>query len=373
MIVERNSNASLLRIDLRGSEAEMGAQHGRILARLGGYQEALDFYPRLPQRLIGSGLPPLIRGPWAERLIALAVRPFVDALQRHRPEEFQARTDAFAQGLGLSPKQGRYVIVMDVFQNIIGLLGKVGYLRAGWPAITATGCCSSMVVWDSASTDGRLRHARNFDFPGIGVWDVNTAVVFCHPDDGLKYGFITTRGADVVGASCFNEAGITLSAHTCFHRQISFSGLSLTDLGHRIIRKAETLRDVFQLASENKVASSWALCVSSAAEREAMVMEIHGGGVSIVRPQPNTSYLPCTNRYRDQTLRGGEVTLSPAFVAQSDARYKRLCARADELVGEGGFTSHALESLLGDIVDADSGCVSAAVMSCLSPSLCRVS
>ena len=42
---------------------------------------------------------------------------------------------------------------------------------------------------------GTLKHARNFDFPGIGVWDQAPEVVLCDPDEGVRYGFVTSRGA----------------------------------------------------------------------------------------------------------------------------------------------------------------------------------
>ena len=80
--------------------------------------------------------------------------------------------------------------------------------------------CSSLAVWGDATVDGELRHARNFDFPGATMWDTAPAVVFCEPTDGLRYGFVTTRGVDAPGITCFNEAGLTLTVHTRFHRDV---------------------------------------------------------------------------------------------------------------------------------------------------------
>ena len=34
-------------IQLKGTQAEMGAQHGRALRELGGWEGAVDFYPRM--------------------------------------------------------------------------------------------------------------------------------------------------------------------------------------------------------------------------------------------------------------------------------------------------------------------------------------
>ena len=77
-----------------------------------------------------------------------------------------------------------------------------------------------------------MLHARNFDFPGVGLWDSGPVVVFCTPEKGLRYGFITTRGADAVGVSAFNEAGLTLTMHTRFHSEVVLKGTGVLDLGH---------------------------------------------------------------------------------------------------------------------------------------------
>ena len=56
-----------------------------------------------------------------------------------------------------------------------------------------------MIAWGDATVDGELLFARNFDFPGVGVWDAAPAFVACAPDGGQRYGFFTTRGARHAG------------------------------------------------------------------------------------------------------------------------------------------------------------------------------
>jgi hypothetical protein len=55
MIPERLIANPLLEIRLKGTQAQMGAQYGEILAAQGGYEELLDFYPRMAESLIGFG------------------------------------------------------------------------------------------------------------------------------------------------------------------------------------------------------------------------------------------------------------------------------------------------------------------------------
>ncbi len=206
---------------------------------------------------------------------------------------------------------------------------------------------ASLAVWGEASSDGALRHARNFDFPGAGVWDHAPCVVFCDPDEGLRYGFVSTRGADVPGITAFNEAGLTLTVHTRFHRDIRFDGPAVFDLGHDIARRASSLGEAVSIARRLGSASTWGILVSSAREKSAVLIETTAKRVAVVEPEPGAAHLSCTNRYLAPELKHGEVSTSEAFVADANARRKRL----EEAVLEAGagLDAEALEALLGDL------------------------
>jgi hypothetical protein len=328
----------------------MGRQHGELLRTVGGYESAVDFYTHLPERLI------LGASPSRETLASRVARPVKEALlrrmQRSRPAPYLARSRAFFEALGITPDHARYLMVMDVFQNVVGLAGRfaVGPFRRV-AAAAAVPACSTLAVWGDASDGGTLRHARNFDFPGIGVWDQAPAVVLCDPDDGIRYGFVTTRGADTPGITAFNEAGIVVTAHTRFHRDIAFSGAAIVDLGHEIVRRADTLEAAVAIAAERPIASTWGLAVSSASQSRAIVIETNARGVSIVQPQQGDSYLTCANRYRNPRNLGGEVSATTAWAVHSDAREARLAGLAQRAMGLGGLSSADLERALDDHVD----------------------
>src|SRR5271154_877286 len=84
--------------------------------------------------------------------------------------------------------------------------------------------CSTAIAWGDATIDGELVFGRNFDFPGIGVWDAAPAFVVCAPDAGQHYGFFTTRGADTPVVTVVNEAGLVFAPHTRWHRGVTFGG-----------------------------------------------------------------------------------------------------------------------------------------------------
>jgi len=336
----------LLVVRLRGTQEEMGAQHGEIVRRAGGFEGALEFYPTLPQKMLSLGHGALdevvhrLGLPITERLLT--------KLENARPPAYLRRSRALLTAVGASQADTRFLLIMDFLQNVIGTLGR---FRLGPFAHSVTAhvppACSTLMVWDDASADGQLRHARNFDLPGIGIWDRTPAVVFCDPKEGLRYGFVTTRGADVP-ASAFNEAGISVTAHTRLHRDVDFGGAVITDICHDIVRRAATIAEAISVVRERQAASTWGLAVSSAGERKAVVIETSGRLTAVVEPGEGADYLTAANAYRSPELQEGELKISSCWPLHSDNREQRFADLVEEGRTKGGLTGDDLEVVLGD-------------------------
>lgn len=340
----------LLVLRLRGSQREMGRQFGELCAAAGGHEPAMGLYagpPTMAARVLAAGFPYRTRAA-AERAADVALgaqRRRLDARRRRQFPEFAARTEAAFGPLGMDRRHSSAVFVMDVLQNAVGMVSRTGMFdHTSVPAVPA---CSSLAVWGSATVDGELRHARNFDFPGAAIWDLAPTVVFCEPTDGLRYLFVTTRGVDAPGITCCNEAGLTVTVHTRFHRDVNYRAPSVIDLGHEIIRTSATIDDAVATAQRLGAASTWGLLVSSAAERSAVVVEMTGAGVAVTAPADDAEHLSCTNHYLDADLRDGEVTTSHAFAVDSASRQAQLEAFVDKHAG--GIDTASLEELLGDL------------------------
>lgn len=340
----------LLVMHLRGTQAEMGHQHGSLLGAHGGHEDVLAYYPRMPQVLMGpshGGPPALIARP----LLGLLLR----RLERDRPRDLRDRSRAFFDALGLPRAHARNLFVMDLLQNVVGTAGRWANLGPSrrLMAGAAVPACSSVAVWGRASEGATLRHARNFDFPGAGLWERWPAVVFCTPEQGLRYGFVTTRGADTPGVTGFNEAGLTVTAHTRFHRDVRWSGAGIVDLTHDIVRRAETLDDALKIARERPASSTWGIIVSSARERSAVVLEVTASAVEPVRPLAGEDFLLQTNRYACAALTRDEVAPSVGHLANSDGRARVMRDHVEGGLGRGGLDVAALQALLGAHDDPD--------------------
>lgn len=346
--LDRRPSRPLWVARVSGDQVTMGRQHAALLREAGGWENLVDYYSRMPELVIG--------GPRdGDRVPArvLALRPLVAlasrALEGRRPKDFRARSRAFFRELGLPPETSRFMGCMDVMQNVINLAGRFGHGPSQAICARAVPACTSLAVWGEGSASGELLHARNFDFPGVGLWERNPAVVFCEPSDGLRYGFVATRGADVPVVTVFNEAGLCLTSHTRFHRDFHmFSGAGVVDLVHEIVANARTLADAARIARRRQVSSTWGLLVSSREEGRAVALEVTGRGVEVVEAAAGESFLAVANRYAS-TMRSGQVSPSAGFLQNSDGRY----ANARAWGARGGLGVGDLQDMLASFEDPD--------------------
>ncbi len=341
---------------LAGTQAEMGAQHGRLVAREAA--ALFGFYKTMPERTLAGDMTGAA-GAVGKVMVRALVTAWQHRLVRDRPVELAERTRAFAEAVKkLVPEASvrdslLAFATMDSLQNCVSLAarGKVGPFAGTLPRaiVGAVPACTSAMAWGHASHDGELMFGRNFDFPGVGVWDAAPAFIVCAPSGGMHYGFFATRGADTPVVTVVNEAGLVLAPHTRWHRDTTFGGAMIVDVVHEIARRAETLEDAIRIAKERPISSSWGIAIGSARERSGLVLEIAGRQVEVVRPVPGASFLTCANSYRTPALQEREIAATQAWSIHSDRRERRLRTLIEQR-GE-PLTPEALARFLGDRQD----------------------
>ena len=352
MTPERIIANPLLEIRLKGTQAEMGAQYGEILAAERGYEALLDFYPRMAESLLVSGMPRRLRNGPVRRVAAQLMDWAVNSMSKGRLPQFTERAHAIARAAKLSPEMVRHMLVMDVFQNSIGVLGKLGALNVtGKPLVHALGACTSAVAFGPLSADGELMHARNFDFPGVGVWDKSPTIVYCTPEHGIPYGYIGARGADVPGITAFNAEGLTVTFHTRFHRDVDFSATGVIDLGHEIVSNSRTIEDAINIVSRHKVASTWGIMVTSAKEKNAAVIETTAKKMRVTWAKNGRHGQ--TNHYLHSDMVPGEIATSNGWTSYTVDRLRLLEKFFSEAENRGGATLTDMQNLLGADFEVD--------------------
>lgn len=345
----------LLLARLSGTQEEMGRQHGQLVA--GDAVALARFYRTMPERTLAGDLDGA-----AGALARVAVRALADAWQARlaadRPAELAARSRAFAEAAtGRAPRDLLHTLAtMDALQNCVALaargrLGPFAAPFAGRARVAARPACSTVIAWGQATRDGELLFARNFDFPGVGVWDAAPAFVVNVPRAGQRYAFFARRGADTAVVTVVNEAGLVLAPHTRWHADVRFGGAMIVDLVHDLARRAESLQDAIRIARERPISSSWGIAIGSARERSAIVLEVAGARLEVVRPAGGASSLVCANRYRSPALQAGEIAASAAWALHSERRERRLRALVE--AAPHPLTPEQLVGFLGDRRDVD--------------------
>ena len=350
---------------LAGTQTEMGAQHGALVAA--DAVRLIEFYRTMPERTLAGDMGGL--GRRAVRAIATAWQA---RLVKQRPPELAARSRAFADavqsalpGTTLPSDAMLNIATMDALQNCVALVAraKLGPFAEASPFAklgarfgrrtvrAAIPACSTAIAWGDATHDGELMFGRNFDFPGVGVWDAAPAFITCAPTGGQRYGFFATRGADAPVVTVVNEAGLVFAPHTRWHRGVTFGGAMIVDVVHELARRAETLDDAIRIARERPISSSWGIAIGSARERSACVLEIAGPALEVVRPAPGATFLVCANRYRSAGLQAGQLAGSDAWALHSERRERRLRALVAERTAP--LTPEQIARFLGDRHDVD--------------------
>ncbi|WP_241555997.1 C45 family peptidase [Leptospira yasudae] len=348
-------------VHLKGTQEEMGRQFGEIMKNIGEFEPIFDFYPVMARNLLLGSLPRDKRNFPAKGFLSMYLKFSQNQMRKRRPEEFSKRTIAALQAAGKTAKIEKDLFTMDAFQNSVGLLGAIQMLPelahfGGFGKSQLVPACTSAAVWGSHSKDGMLYHARNFDFPGVDVWDLRPVVVFCTPTNGLRYGYVTCRGADAPGITAFNEAGLTLSFHTRFHKKIGSKGLGVIDFGHKIISEAHNIDEAVEIARKHKINSTWGAIVTSFRDKgsKAAVIETNFGDMDVTYSQAGSESFVNTNHYLSPRLQNGEILASPVFYNHTLGRYKRahqiLAASRSK-----GTSVKDLQNLLNDTVDPSSG------------------
>ena len=133
-----------------------------------------------------------------------------------------------------------------------------------------------------------------------------------------------------------NEAGLTLGAHTRFHRSTRYDGAYVLDLCHEIVRRASSLDEAIAIAKERPVAANWGPCVSSAADGRAISIETTADGVRVLEGGDHDTV---TNLHLHPDHQGSQVWPFPAWSAHADGRRQRL-----ESIAQRGLEGAGAES-----------------------------
>jgi tetratricopeptide (TPR) repeat protein len=339
--------AGLHVLRVAGSPYEMGRQHGALLK---------DEIPNGPLYYWRTYLEKILKNARLGRL-APPVRKVINGTVGRRVAR---ALPPFAKETLRGLADGADVPYEDVLEGatmpdtLLWVVARLMNLRQIDPAVRhrlelSLGCTSAM-AWGAATADGKLLHARNLDYHGVGTWPQNQAIIFHVPDEGMRFVSVAAAGIPLGGATAMNEAGLSLVVHQhMFSNGARLGGTTIGTVGDIVMRKAENLDDAERILREYDPIGCWTYLISDGNTGEVLCFEENPDHQVAIRTRPGDTTFGYTNIYLDPQLGATERNLYPSYWRHNQGRYENVQARLKERHG-----SHDPTSMAGIL--ADTGC-----------------
>jgi hypothetical protein len=333
-------------VRLAGDPFEMGWQHGALLKDAIA-RGPIPAFSKYVSRMVELSAP----GPASPLLAKVANEALWQGVGRtiasHFPAEAREAIEGLAQGADMDRDElWRAVTMPETYLFVIGLVLAARRPNVA-PRFSVPICgCTSAVAWGSATADGRMLHARNFDYQGVGTWDAEPVIAFHRPTQGQRYVAVSSAGVLLGGITAMNEAGLSMVVHQHLASvDFDLGGVPVGVAGDRIMRCAENLNDAEKILNEHVPNGSWTYLVTSEREQDVLCHELTSKRRHAFRPAgPTFGY---SNIYLAAPLEGIEAHLYPAQWRHNTGRFHR--ANALLTAKQGSLVADDMAAILGDL------------------------
>lgn len=333
-------------LKVAGSFGEMGEQHGALLAdevKAG----PIPYYRRMVERLLGKPL-----GPISPYVAATIQRVIGARVERAMPSFARETAMGIARGAGLDEVEFLRGCTMP--DSLMWATARLMQLRDPGPAVAhrlALGLgCTSAIAWGAATKDGKLYHARNFDYHGVGNWPKHATAIFHEPDRGQRYVSIAAAGVGLGGVTAMNEAGLTLTVHQhMFTDKTRLGGTPIGVVGDIVMREARSLDEAEAIFSRHVPIGCWTYLVSDGHKNQVLCFEENPDRRAPRRTTADETTFGYANVYLDRELGDTEVALYGSYWRHNQGRHTTVNRRLRERAGT--LDAAGMAEILGDIGD----------------------
>lgn len=331
---------------LSGDFYEMGRQHGAALAKEV-KAGPIPYFQHTVKRLAGKSL-----GPLGGALTTAVQRAVGARVAKALPDFARETIHGLADGAGIPRDEMMRGCTMP--DAMLWVVARLQRLEGRGPAVAhrfALGLgCTSAIAWGKATTDGRLYHARNFDYHGVENWPKHAAVLFHAPKDGQRYVSVGAAGVGLGGITAMNEAGLSLTVHQhMFTDRAKLGGTPIGVVGDIIMRKARTLEEAEAILASHTPIGCWTYLVTCAKSKRVLCHEEdpHRRAPRIVGTE--TSTFGYANVYLDEELGATELASYGSYWRHNARRHQR----ANDLLQKnaGSLDAAGMAAILADTGD----------------------
>ncbi|MFZ1688310.1 MAG: C45 family autoproteolytic acyltransferase/hydrolase [Flavobacteriales bacterium] len=183
--------------------------------------------------------------------------------------------------------------------------------------------CTSFAAWDSATADGGLLIARNFDFYLGEEFAKDKLITFVNPTGGIP--FMTVSWGGFMGAaSGMNAEGLTVTINAAKSTTPFGAKTPISLLAREILEYASTIDSAIAIAKRRDVFVSESILVGSAHDGRAVIIEKAPDGMDITSTDGDR--LVCANHYQSGLFKNSEANSANIRNSDSMSRWKRMQA-----------------------------------------------
>jgi len=182
--------------------------------------------------------------------------------------------------------------------------------------------CTSLAVWNENTEDGDLLIGRNFDFYVGDDFAKNKLVEFVQPEEGIPYMSVSWPG--MIGVvSGMNKEGITVTINAGKSKIPLTAKTPISLVTREILQYAKNIEEAIAIAKKRKVFVSESILVGSAADKNAVIIEVSPKNLGVYRVQ-NTSRVLCTNHFQSEAYKDDKRNQKHIEESHSEYRYEKL-------------------------------------------------
>ena len=328
-----------------GSHYEMGYQHGELLAdeiRRG----PIPYFRTIVEKLMGRGM----LGPASTLVWPMIQRTVGRRVAKQLPAFALETMEGIADGAGL--ERQLFIDGCTMPDSLMWVAARFMRLKGSGPAVAHRlsldlGCTSAM-AWGSATRDGAMLHARNFDYHGVAPWAGNKAVIFHEPNEGQRYASVAAAGVALGGVTAMNEAGLTLTVHQhMFTDRTKLGGVPIGLVGDIVMREARDLQDAQEILDAHTPIGCWTYNITDGKTNEVLCYEENPDrAVAIRRGGEDGGTFGYANIYLDEELGRTEVDTYGSYWRHNEGRHRRVNELLEARAGT--LDSEEMAAILGD-------------------------
>jgi hypothetical protein len=290
---------------IKGNPLQLGYNNGALTQSLMQKQEAI-FFSKVEGFVPSKFRQRLLRGflKWYNRKMYLNVR-----------EDYQAELYGLSQY-----SSDQYDFIAPKYLRNLYLHGAhdIGHAMQDLAMVG----CTSLAVWNENTEDGDLLVGRNFDFYVGDDFAQNKLVEFVEPENGIPYMSVSWPG--MIGVvSGMNKEGITVTINAGKSKIPLTAKTPISLVTREILQYARNIDEAVAIAKKRNVFVSESILVGSAADKNAVIIEVSPKNFGVYRVQ-NTSKVLCTNYFQSEAYKDDKRNQKHIQESHSEYRYEKL-------------------------------------------------